>query len=881
MKRASKDIRNAVLLTAMVLSASLSVIGAFTQQAAADCTRNVSYYYKIKTVVTYSSGQSVAGSDTINFAAGGSANAPKVSGSSTQATYETSTQSNSGACNVPPPQVTANSQLTGKSVTCAGSVNQSAPAVCTITGAFNSSGNPGGPPQPSNSAPTCEGTLGPLGWILCGIFDLVGGATQWILTNIIQPFLVTTPISTNPSDPSYAVWSNFRIYGDVFLIFALLVIVFGQSIGGGMVDAYTAKKVLPRLLIAAILINLSLYIVALLVDLTNILGEGIGNLLTQPLRQGGNWSFQISGTQIAGVFSVGLIGLLASAGTVIGVVSALIFGGVATAGAAFMSIFFILLPMFLAVIAVFVTLVIRKGIILMLLLISPVAFALYCLPNTEKYFRKWWDALVKTLLVYPIVMAVFAVADLLSVTILNANNVSAKNLQDSNWAASHAGSILAVVIAFVAQFLPLFLIPFAFRLAGGLLGRVHDFATGAKDRVNKLSEGRRQHEQQKFHGQTLQGRQRIYAGLQNTKLGESSKFGRGLKRFAAQRVGGYNIEAASSAERARVGKEVNDQIATGMDGEIRGLSVNKKWALAANADGSSKEGDQWRWATDADGNRTGGREFKTLGGAWVSEADVDQGHSRWGRNTYAQQASLAYEMRKAQTEADIQNVAENYANVATGDGGWGMNNQQAGGAWIGAAFEHQNKHLEYKYTNWQNGEFKGAVAEGAASTGAKGFVDEVYEQRGNYGMSQMSSNTIRRLQTAYHEAERAGDIDTKQKIAAIAETGMHELGGAGIAGMEGERPVQAEGGGRARQASTPGAAHVAERWVELAKTAKANGVDGPSVYEKAPGFARTTTTNSQGQTVPGRVTDPGRYRTPEHYEDSGGGSYRGNETQQK
>ncbi len=37
-----------------------------------------------------------------------------------------------------------------------------------------------------------------------------------------------------------------------------------------LIDAYTVKKVLPRLLAAAILINLSIYIVALLVDLDSM-----------------------------------------------------------------------------------------------------------------------------------------------------------------------------------------------------------------------------------------------------------------------------------------------------------------------------------------------------------------------------------------------------------------------------------------------------------------------------------------------------------------------------------------------------------------------------------------------------------------------------------
>ncbi|HVI60911.1 MAG TPA: hypothetical protein VM535_02000, partial [Candidatus Saccharimonadales bacterium] len=133
------------------------------------------------------------------------------------------------------------------------------------------------------ASPNCENQGGPLGWILCGVFDIMSDGAQWIFANLLEPFLITAPVSTNPQDPSFQIWSNLRIYGNVFLIIALLVIVFGESIGGGMIDAYTAKKVLPRLLVAAILINLSIYIVGFLVDFTNILGKGVGILLTEPL----------------------------------------------------------------------------------------------------------------------------------------------------------------------------------------------------------------------------------------------------------------------------------------------------------------------------------------------------------------------------------------------------------------------------------------------------------------------------------------------------------------------------------------------------------------------------------------------------------------------
>ena len=65
---------------------------------------------------------------------------------------------------------------------------------------------------------------------------------------------------------------------------------------------------------------------------------------------------------------------------------------------------FVLLPALLIMLAVLFVVIIRQGIILVLLILSPVAFALYCL-LTLKIFQKWWEEMFKALLVFPIIMA--------------------------------------------------------------------------------------------------------------------------------------------------------------------------------------------------------------------------------------------------------------------------------------------------------------------------------------------------------------------------------------------------------------------------------------------------------------------------------------------
>jgi hypothetical protein len=258
--------------------------------------------------------------------------------------------------------------------------------------------------------PRCETNGNPLTWILCPIFDGLTGIADWILEDILQPLLRSEPISLDPNSSIYKIWSAFRVYGNIVLLIALIVAVFGQVIGGGLVEAYTARKMLPRILLAAVLINLSIYIVALAVDISNIIGFAVADLIISPVQSASQFTFSSTGITVvgvtvgAGVFAAWFAGL---------------FG--VLAGAAPFILLFVVLPAVLALLGVFITIILLHALIFTLVIVSTVAFALYCLPNTERYFRTWWDWLFRALLVYPIIMILFAIADVMSVAILQAN----------------------------------------------------------------------------------------------------------------------------------------------------------------------------------------------------------------------------------------------------------------------------------------------------------------------------------------------------------------------------------------------------------------------------------------------------------------------------
>lgn len=574
-----------------------------------------------------------------------------------------------------------------------------------------------------------------------------------------------TDENVKSSKAYYKAWSTFRTIALGIIVIASLIVIISTALGYELLDAYTIRKVLPRILIAVIFITLSWSVLSFLITLTNDVGNGIRSIIYAPFVNAG-----MGGLNVNSFTQYGLLAILGTAGllslTVLGLLSFVV-------------------TALIAVLIAFFTLILRELLIIMLVLLAPVAIACLILPNTRKMWQLWQNTFVAMLVVFPIISAMIAAGRVFSITV-----------------GANDGDLINQVIALVAYIAPYFMIPFAFRAAGGLMatlaGLANDRSRGAFDRLKKYREGEREYKKDRNQRRVIQAR----SNLNNRLLAAGSNANNGaLGRFAARRaskvVGGRNIEALASAKRAAVAKEINDQIATGDDGEIRALTAIKSSRF-----------------TDTDGQI----KYKTLGGATVTEAQVRMAKSRWGNDSFAQQAALSYEMRKGSSEADLQSIANNYSEVSRG---WGMNTDQANGAWIGAAFENQNSHLEYKNMRMGNG-INGSM--GMDMGGHEKFVNEVYEKRGSYNMSQMGSNTFQELRKAHQSAVASGDTATQQKVQAIAETFMSRYGSGGNT-MVGEgddaHPEVTPGTPGTRgpnyQTNAQGSAHVAERVRQLAR----------------------------------------------------------------
>lgn len=643
---------------------------------------------------------------------------------------------------------------------------------------------------------SCEAKGGAMAWIMCSAIQLLDEGFSFI-DNQIQSLLEVSEgdlTGANPESINVPVAAKqIRNFAYIILIPVMLVMVLGTALGFELLSAYTVKKAFPRMVAATIFIALSSQITLFLVSFTNTLGAGIGGLILGPLGVGnGGLAEILNPASAAG----------ATGATILAAVGATLVLGPAIIGI----LFSYLLVGFVAILIGFAILSIRQVMVIVLSLLAPLAILAWIFPGNDKLWKLWWGTFTKLLLMYPLIVLLIA-----------SGKVFSKIMYTTQGGAG--GGPMTIFLAITAYIAPYFFIPKTFQWAGGMFATI---AGAASNRgAGFFAKQKEKRGEKAARGKELQGRKWLAKRADVTRglgtRGDTAKtrFGRFAARTAQRTVGGRDIEALMSARQAAVQKEANDKIATGRDDSVRGSTVN---LARINKDGgfdavlAAQEAAGIK-ATDAAARvrvgTNGERQYKTLGGGWVGESAVHEGKKLYGKDRFSQQAALSYEMRKAMDSDQVAGISEGYAALATED--WGMSDTEAGGAWIGSAFENQAQHIEYKNTDWETGELKGGGAD---------MVKEIYEKKGNYPLAQMSAHTIEQLSSTYDRArgiDKEGnaipgfvpsekDLEVQQKIKEIADTfefrsQQGEVDGQPIP----PRPGQA---GQQPQVSAPGAASV-------------------------------------------------------------------------
>ena len=250
---------------------------------------------------------------------------------------------------------------------------------------------------------SCSGDLGSLGWLICPSMSL-GGKLADAGYNSVSMFLDISPdiFNDNPElGGAKQAWNFFRDIANVVFVLLFLWVIFSQISNVG-VSNYGIKKILPKLILGAILINLSFYICQLAVDLSNILGYALKGVL-----EGASLRAETSDTGLGGGFVAVLTGAL-------GLVGAPLF--------AFLTVSIpMLIWTLLSIAAALLILVFRQAAVILLIAISPIAFAAWLLPNTESLFKKWVSAFKGLLVVFPVVSLMYGSGKLAGAVLSNSS----------------------------------------------------------------------------------------------------------------------------------------------------------------------------------------------------------------------------------------------------------------------------------------------------------------------------------------------------------------------------------------------------------------------------------------------------------------------------
>ena len=309
--------------------------------------------------------------------------------------------------------------------------------------------------------PTGSGSCavpGGLGWIICPLATTLANGMDWIY-KVIASFLVTQPLQTGQQGSLYQAWSFVRNLANVIFIISFMIIIYSQLTSYG-ISNYGIKKMLPRLIVAAVLVNISYYLAAIAIDLSNITGSAVFSMIEGIQKSIASQGNLAQGSDVYNWTSI--IGVVLSGGAAVGALGIGIAGAIASAGGTIAAMIYMLVPLlvglFLTVLVVLLILAARHAIIIALVIVSPLAFVAYLLPGTEKWFDRWKDVFITMLVFYPAFSFAFAGAQLAgSLIIQNASGPNALNM---------------IVLGMAVQVAPLVITPLLLKLSGGLLGRI-------------------------------------------------------------------------------------------------------------------------------------------------------------------------------------------------------------------------------------------------------------------------------------------------------------------------------------------------------------------------------------------------------------------------
>lgn len=429
-------------------------------------------------------------------------------------------------------------------------------------------GGSGSDEEELESTCTIEGGLG---YIFCPLLNTAGGLVDGVWDTILENLLVVPPLLTDRDSGLYRGWAVMRNIANILFVLAFIYIIFSQVTSVG-ISNYGIKKMLPRLIMGAILVNTSFYLAAAAIDLSNVVGTGAYSIMDGIAGEVNN---PPSDSEEAG----------SADGPPTSWMSA-VYTAITAASLVVMIYLGLLLPLITAsiilVLGLLLTLAFRHAVILMLVVVAPIAAVAYMMPNTDKISRSWWGLFKILLLLFPLIGFVIGAGKLASVVIFEV--------------AQSAGGYTAFmlgIMALLARVIGVLAIPLLLKATGGALNRIGvNPLNGARNKamsaVNKRADRVRADNRNRLHAQAMQfSRGDGKPGRFRRAVGRT--FGHGS--HVAQRSA--ELEAAAKAEDTRY-EESNEQL------RESAKKTRDSRIVTSAAEGASKQGDLEEFANADD-----------------------------------------------------------------------------------------------------------------------------------------------------------------------------------------------------------------------------------------------------------------------------------------
>lgn len=297
-----------------------------------------------------------------------------------------------------------------------------------------------------------------LDWIGCSVLAVIDQTLDW-LNRTINSLLFVDPVPEG-IEPTWAVFRNLAY---IILIPMMLLMVIGTAINMGPFDPYTVKKALPRMFIAVIFIALSLPICSFFINISNVIGNGAGNLITT-----------LSGTDaLTGLDgAAGGSNTLVTGGALLALTGSITWGVIGSLG----------LVMIVGLLIGFFILILRQVLIVMLIILAPLAILVWIFPGNDKLWGVWRTTFTAMLFMYPLIAILIASGKFFA--------------QTAQTTGIGGGGTVTTIIAMIGYVAPYFMIPATFKYGlgvfGNLAGMVNDRSRGFFDNQRKKRDTSRQ-----------------------------------------------------------------------------------------------------------------------------------------------------------------------------------------------------------------------------------------------------------------------------------------------------------------------------------------------------------------------------------------------------